>query len=77
MGEMQFPGSKENTMPNDRPTTIPEFNPSGSEVVSEIKRMTEELMAYIQANVPDNRQRLRALDNLEDAAMLAVKANFV
>ena len=58
-------------------TTIPSFNPSGSEVVAETKRMTEELMEYIRANVPDNRQRSIALTNYEQAAMWAVKANFV
>lgn len=57
-------------------TTIPNFNPSGSEVVAETKRLTEELMAYIRANVPDNRCRSIALTNYEQAAMWAVKANF-
>lgn len=58
-------------------TTIPEFNPSGSDVVAETKRLTEELMEYIRANVPENRQRSIALTNYEQAAMWAVKANFV
>lgn len=58
-------------------TTIPTFNPSGSDVVAETKRLTEELMEYIRANVPDNRQRSIALTNYEQAAMWAVKANFV
>ena len=58
-------------------TTLPEFNPSGSEVVAETKRLTEELMAYVRANVPDNRPRSIALTNYEQAAMWAVKANFV
>lgn len=58
-------------------TTIPSFNPSGSEVVAETKRMTEELMEYIRANVPENRQRSIAMTNYEQAAMWAVKANFV
>jgi hypothetical protein len=58
------------------PTTIPAFNPSGSEIVAETKRLTEELMAYIRANVPDNRCRSIALTNYEQAAMWAVKANF-
>ncbi len=58
-------------------TTIPEFNPSGSEVVAETKRMTEELMEYIRSHVPENRQRSIALTNYEQAAMWAVKANFV
>ena len=58
-------------------TTIPSFNPSGSEVVAEIKRRTEELMEYMRANVPENRHRAIALTNYEQAAMWAVKANFV
>lgn len=57
-------------------TTLPTFNPSGSEVVSGIKQRTEELMSYLRANVPDNRCRSIALTNYEQAAMWAVKANF-
>lgn len=57
-------------------TTIPSFNPSGSEVVAEIKKRTEELMEYMRANVPENRCRSIALTNYEQAAMWAVKANF-
>lgn len=57
-------------------TTKPEFNPSGKEQVSEIKRLTEELMTYLRENVPDNRCRSIALTNYEQAAMWAVKANF-
>lgn len=57
-------------------TTIPSFNPSGSEVVAGIKQRTEELMDYIRANAPDNRCRSIALTNYEQAAMWAVKANF-
>jgi len=57
-------------------TTNPEFNPSGSESVDNIKFMTEELMEYIQNYVPDNRCRSIALTNFEQAAMWAVKANF-
>ena len=58
-------------------TTIPTFNPSGSEVVAEVKRRTEELMEYLRASVPDKRCRSIALTNYEQAAMWAVKANFV
>lgn len=58
-------------------TTIPSFNPSGSEVVAEIKARTDALMDYLRAAVPDNRQRSIALTNYEQAAMWAVKANFV
>jgi len=58
-------------------TTIPSFNPSGKDEVAAIKDMTEALMEYIRANVPENRQRSIALTNYEQAAMWAVKANFV
>ena len=58
-------------------TTLPDFNPSGSDVVDEIKQRTEELIKYIQENVPENRQRSIALTNYEQAAMWAVKANFM
>ena len=57
-------------------TTIPSFNPSGSEVVDGIKQRTEELMEYLRSHVPDNRCRSLALTNYEQAAMWAVKANF-
>lgn len=57
-------------------TTIPSFNPSGSEVVAEVKRRTEELMEYLREAVPDNRCRSIALTNFEQGAMWAVKANF-
>ena len=57
-------------------TTIPEFNPSGSDIVDGIKSRTEELMSYLRENVPDNRCRSIALTNYEQAAMWAVKANF-
>jgi len=58
------------------PSTLPAFNPSGSVQVAEIKRMTEELMAYLRNNVPDNRCRSIAITNYEQSAMWAVKANF-
>jgi hypothetical protein len=58
-------------------TTVPEFNPSGSEVVAQIKEYTENLMDYIRDNVPEGRCRSLALTNYEQAAMWAVKANFV
>lgn len=57
-------------------TTIPEFNPSGSDVVAEIKSRTEDLLNFIRDNVPENRPRSIALTNYEQAAMWAVKANF-
>jgi hypothetical protein len=58
-------------------TTIPSFNPSGKSEVDAIKGLTEQLMDYIRENVPENRQRSIALTNYEQAAMWAVKANFV
>lgn len=61
---------------SDKVTTIPGFNPSGSDVVAGIKSRTEELIQFIEANVPDGRRRSIALTNLEQAAMWAVKANF-
>jgi hypothetical protein len=60
----------------DQPTTLPAFNPSNSDVVAGIKSRTEDLMAYLRENVPDNRCRSIALTNYEQAAMWAVKANF-
>lgn len=63
-------------MTSEKITTIPSFNPSGSEVVANIKALTEELMSYIETHVPDNRKRSIALTNYEQAAMWAVKANF-
>ncbi len=61
-------------MPDE--TTLPNFNPSNSEVVAGIKQRTEDLMKYLRDNVPDNRCRSNALTNYEQAAMWAVKANF-
>jgi hypothetical protein len=60
----------------DSASTIQSFNPSGSEVVAEIKRRTDELMDYLRQSVPDNRCRSIAITNYEQAAMWAVKANF-
>lgn len=60
----------------NKPSTLPAFNPSGSDVVAEIKRRTEELLEYLDANVPANRERAIAITNFEQAAMWAVKANF-
>lgn len=58
------------------PSTLPAFNPSGSPVVAEIKRRTEELLEYLRENVPNNRERNLAITNYEQAAMWAVKSNF-
>lgn len=58
------------------PSTLPDFNPSGSDVVATIKAKTEDLLAYLRDNVPSNRERSIAVTNYEQAAMWAVKANF-
>ncbi len=70
----QVPNIERESMSKE--TTIPSFNPSGSEVVAEVKKRTEELMDYIRSAVPENRCRSIALTNYEQAAMWAVKANF-
>lgn len=57
--------------------TFRDFNPSGNEVVDEIKRRTDELISYIEANVPEGRRRSVAVTNYEQAAMWGVKAVFV
>lgn len=57
-------------------STLPDFNPSGSEVVAEIKERTESLLGFIRDHVPSNRERSIAVTNYEQAAMWAVKANF-
>lgn len=63
-------------MSDQNASTIPSFNPSGSDVVAEVKRRTEELLDYIRESVPANRERSIAITNYEQAAMWAVKANF-
>lgn len=61
---------------DDKASTLPAFNPSGSEVVAEIKAKTEDLLQYLRDKVPNNRERSIAITNFEQAAMWAVKANF-
>jgi hypothetical protein len=61
---------------SDSASTLPAFNPSGSEVVAAIKARTEELLGYLREHVPNNRERSIAITNFEQAAMWAVKANF-
>lgn len=61
---------------SDTASTLPDFNPSSSETVAEIKRRTEDLMSFLRENVPNNRERSIAITNYEQAAMWAVKANF-
>jgi hypothetical protein len=57
-------------------STLPNFNPSNSPDVAEIKRMTEDILKYLREHVTDNRCRSIAITNYEQAAMWAVKANF-
>jgi hypothetical protein len=64
-------------MADEQATTIPAFNPSGSDVVATIKAKTEDLMGFLRDSVPENRARSIAITNYEQAAMWAVKANFV
>lgn len=61
----------------EKESTLPSFNPSGKDEVAKIKEMTEDILEYIRENVPENRARSIALTNYEQAAMWAVKANFV
>lgn len=57
--------------------TLKDFNPSGSSIVGDIKTLTDEIIDYIEHSVPEGRERDIALLNYEQAAMWAVKANFV
>lgn len=61
---------------DDKASTLPDFNPSGSDVVAGIKSRTEDLLGFIRMNVPEGRERSIAITNYEQAAMWAVKANF-
>lgn len=63
-------------MSDNTASTLPDFNPSGSDVVAEVKARTEDLLNFIRENVPANRERSIAVTNYEQAAMWAVKANF-
>lgn len=63
-------------MSDDKASTIPDFNPSGSDIVAGIKERTEALLDYLRQHVPANRERSLAVTNYEQAAMWAVKANF-
>lgn len=63
-------------MSDEKASTLPNHNPSDSEVVAEIKARTEALLEYIKENVPANRERSIGITNYEQAAMWAVKANF-
>jgi len=58
-------------------STNPSFNPSNNEVVDKIKVLTDELISFIETNIPTSRQKSIALTNYEQAAMWAVKSVFV
>jgi hypothetical protein len=60
----------------DTSYTKTDFNPSGKESVADIKAKTEELITFIERNVPEGRRRSLAITNYEQAAMWAVKACF-
>ncbi len=55
-------------------TTKQEFNPGQNAEVAEIKALGDDLIKGIELNVPDNRRRRRAIDEIEIGCMLAVKA---
>jgi hypothetical protein len=66
-------------MPEDQQKDTPtlrSFNPTNNPHVDEIKRRTDELIAYVQENVVEGRRRSVAITNYEQAAMWAVKAVF-
>ena len=56
--------------------TNPEFNPSGNELITEIKQAANALAAVIEKVAP-GRRRSVALTHLETASMWAVKAAVV
>lgn len=70
------PGNAKGAPRMAEPSTLPDFNPSGSDVVATIKAKTEDLLTYLREHVPNNRERSIAVTNYEQAAMWAVKANF-
>lgn len=53
------------------------FNPSGDQIITEIKARGNELAEFIEANVAPGRRRSVALTQLEQALMWAVKAQAV
>ena len=65
-----------NAMSDEKASTLPDFNPSGSDVVAGIKERTEALLDFVREHVPSNRERSIAVTNYEQAVMWAVKANF-
>lgn len=58
-------------------TTLPSFNPNGSEVMAKIKRLTKMLIYYIEQKIPNNRQHNIAPTNYKQATMWTMKANFI
>lgn len=56
--------------------TKKDFNHSCKSEIQVIKEKTEELINYIEQNVPAGRRRSIAITNYEQASMWAVKATF-
>jgi hypothetical protein len=56
--------------------TMRGFNPSGSDTVDEIKKLTDELITLIESRVPNCRARNIAKTNYQQAAMWAVRGVF-
>lgn len=56
--------------------TAKDFNPSGSEVVDQLKAAANAYAETVNRLLPASRRRQIALDNIEAASMFAVKAVF-
>lgn len=59
--------------------TFANFNPTNNEHVAHIKKLTDELIAYVNAlpvNLDGRRRQALAVTNYEQAAMWAVKSLF-
>jgi NADH:ubiquinone oxidoreductase subunit D len=63
---------------SERSPTLREFNPTKDPYVDDIKSRTDEIIRIIRENPElDGRCASIAITNFEQAAMWAVKANFV
>lgn len=54
--------------------TLREFNPSGNEVIDEVKKRVDALVDYIEGNIEPCRRVSIAVTHFETGAMFAVKA---
>ena len=63
-------------MAEEASPTFQNFNPTGNEHVAEIKKRTDELIAYVKANGKDGRRVSLAVTHYETGAMFAVKSLF-